>query len=136
MTKKVRQTITIDLNRLEDAFAWHLNLDDALQKISELDDIRKKTKDEILDLIKECRVQLTSLDMTLSEFQEIYEALTGEEPTPTAVPQPEPELLQEDLQKEINDRMIGNLISNLNKSGSYYGKTRKKHRRLNKCNGD
>ena len=61
MTKKVRQTITIDLNRLEDAFAWHLNLDDALQKISELDDIRKKTKDEILDLIKECRVQLTSL---------------------------------------------------------------------------
>jgi len=58
------------------------------------------------------------LDMTLSEFQEIYEALTGEEPAPTAVPQPEPELLQEDLEKEINDRMIGNLISNLNKSGS------------------
>ena len=116
MTKKVRQTITIDLNRLEDALAWHLNLDDALQKISELDDIRKKTKDEILDLIKECRVQLTSLDMTLSEFQEIYEALTDEEPTPTTVPQPEPELLQEDLQKEINDRMIGNLLSNLDKS--------------------
>lgn len=118
MTKKVRQTITIDLSRLEDAFAWHLNLDDALQKISELDDIRKKTKDEILDLIQECRVQLKSLDMTLSEFQEIYEALTGEEPAPTAVPQPEPELLQEDLGKEINDRMIGNLLANLNKSGS------------------
>jgi len=118
MTKKVRQTITIDLNRLEDAFAWHLNLDDALQKISELDDIRKKNKDEILNLIKECRVKLTSLDMTLLEFQEIYEALTGEETTPTAAPQSEPELLQEDFHKEITDRMVGNLLSNLNKTGS------------------
>ena len=115
MTKKVRQTITIDLNRLEDAFAWHLNLDDALQKISELDDIRKKTKDEILDLIKECRVQLTSLDMTLSEFQEIYEALTGEEPTPEQAPQPEPELLQEDLESEIKAKFLNNFMSNLDK---------------------
>jgi hypothetical protein len=118
MTKKVRQTITIDLNRLEDAFAWHLNLDDALQKISELDDIRKKTKDEILDLIKECRVQLTSLDMTLSEFQEIYEALTGEEPAPTAVPQPEPELLQEELDKELKTKFVKNFMSSIEKSRS------------------
>jgi len=116
MTKKVRQTITIDLNRLEDAFAWHLNLSAALQKLSELDDVRKKTKDEILDLIKECRVQLTSLDMTLSEFQEIYEALTGEEPTPTAVPQPEPELLQEDLEIRAKTKFLNNFMSNLDKS--------------------
>mgnify|MGYP003140984969 FL=1 len=116
MSKKVRQTITIDVERLENAFVWHLNLDDALQKLSELEHIRKLSKDEILDLIRECRLQLTSLDMTLSEFQEIYEALTGEQPTPEPVPEREPELLQEDLEKEINDRMIGNLLSNLDKT--------------------
>tara|TARA_R110000796_G_scaffold250993_1_gene381412 strand:+ start:2566 stop:2922 length:357 start_codon:yes stop_codon:yes gene_type:complete len=114
MTKKVRQTITIDLSRLEDAFIWHLNLDDAFQKLSQLYDLRKGTKDDILNLIKDARVQLTSLDMTLSEFQEIYEALIGDEPAHTAVSQPEPELLQEDLQKEINDRVVGNLLLNLN----------------------
>jgi|TARA_R110002020_G_C15982085_1_gene748538 hypothetical protein len=113
MSKRVRQTITIDIERLENTFVWHLNLDDTLQKLSELEHVKRLGNDEILDLIRECRLQLTGLDMTLSEFQEIYEALTGEEPTPTSVPEPEPELLQEDLEKEINDRMIGNLLSNL-----------------------
>ncbi len=56
MSKKVRQTITIDVGRLENAFIWHLNLDDALQKLSELEHIKKFSKDEILDLIKECRL--------------------------------------------------------------------------------
>ena len=116
MSKRVRQTITIDVERLENTFVWHLNLDDALQKLSELEHIRKLSKDEILDLIKECRMQLTSLDMTLSEFQEIYEALTDEQPSYEPVPKPEPELLQEDLEKEIDDRMIGNLLSSLDKS--------------------
>ena len=113
MSKKVRQTITIDVKRLENAFVWHLNLDDALQKLSELEHIRKLSKDEILDLIRECRMHLTSLDMTLSEFQEIYEALTGDQPSSEPVSESESELLQEDLEKEINDRMIGNLLSNL-----------------------
>tara|TARA_R100000951_G_scaffold103748_2_gene96564 strand:- start:30 stop:386 length:357 start_codon:yes stop_codon:yes gene_type:complete len=117
MTKRVRQTITIDLNRLESAFIWHLNLNDALQKLSQLDDIKIKNKKEVLGLIRECRLQLSSLDMTLSEFQEIYEALVGEQTAPTAIPEPEPELLQEDLEKEIDVRMIGNLISNLNRPG-------------------
>ena len=106
MSKRVRQTITIDVERLENTFVWHLNLDDALQKLSELENIRKLSKDEILDLIKECRIQLTSLDMTLSELQEIYEAPTDEQPSFEPVPEPEPELLQEDLEKEIDERMI------------------------------
>ena len=113
MSKKVRQTITIDVERLENAFVWHLNLDDTLQKLSELEHIRKLSEDEILDLIKECRLQLTSLDMTLSEFQEIYEALTAQE-LPPAAATPQPELLKEELEKEISDRMIGNLLANLN----------------------
>ena len=113
MSKKVRQTITIDVERLENTFVWHLNLDDALQKLSELEHIRKLSKDEILNLIKESRIQLTSLDMTLSEFQEIYEALAKEEVGSTLT---EPEPLHEDLEKEINDRMIGNLLSNLDKT--------------------
>ena len=54
---------------------------------------------------------------SFSEFQEIYEALVGEQTAPTAIPEPEPELLQEDLEKEIDVRMIGNLISNLNRPG-------------------
>ena len=113
MSKKVRQTITIDVDRLENAFVWHLNLDDVLQKLSELEHVRKFSKDEILDLIKQCRMQLTSLDMTLSEFQEIYEALTGHDIPPEQESEPEPELLQEDLERQINDRMMGNLLSNL-----------------------
>ena len=116
MSKRVRQTITIDVERLENTFVWHLNLDDALQKLSELEHIRKLSKDEILDLIKECRLQLTSLDMTLSEFQEIYEALASDQPSPELVPEPEPELLQEDLEKEIDDRMIENLLSSFDKT--------------------
>ena len=116
MSKRVRQTITIDVERLENTFVWHLNLDDALQKLSELEHIRKFSKDEILNLIKECRLQLTSLDMTLSEFQEIYEALTDEQPSSEPVPEPEPELLQEDLEKEIDDRMIENLLSSFDKT--------------------
>ena len=118
MTKKVRQTITIDVERLENAFVWHLNLDSVLQKLAELDQIRKLSKDEILHLIKECRLELTSLDMTLSEFQEIYEALTGEEPTSEHVPQPEPELLQDDLEKELKTKFLNNFMSNLDKSRS------------------
>ena len=113
MSKKVRQTITIDIERLENTFVWHLNLDDTLQKLSELEHIIKLSEDEILDLIKECRLQLTSLDMTLSEFQEIYEALTTQE-APPAPATPQPELLKEELEKEISDRMIGNLLANLN----------------------
>ena len=111
MTKKVRQTITIDVDRLENAFNWHLNLDGALQKLAELDEIRNLSKAEILELIKECRLRLTSMDMTLSEFQEIYEVLTGDQPD--AAPPPEPELLQEDIEKQMKDRMIGNLLSGL-----------------------
>ncbi len=116
MSKKVRQTITIDVGRLENAFIWHLNLDDALQKLSELEHIKKFSKDEILDLIKECRMQLTSLDMTLSEFQEIYEVLTSEKPDTAPASESEPELLQEGLEKEIDNRVIGNLLSNLDKT--------------------
>ena len=113
MSKKVRQTITIDVERLENAFVWHLNLDDALQKLSELEHIRKLSEDEILDLIKECRLQLTSLDMTLSEFQEIYEALTTQEapPAPTT-----PQLLKEETQNEIKEKFINNFMSNLDKT--------------------
>jgi hypothetical protein len=116
MSKRVRQTITIDINRLESALIWHLNLEDALKKISSLNSIVRTDKEHSLELIKECRILLTSLDMTLSEFQEIYEALTGQEPTPIPAPPPKPELLQEDLEKEIDDRMIGNLLSNLDKT--------------------
>ena len=115
MTKKVRQTITMDLDRLRGSFNWHLNLSKKIEKFEELNQIHKLKDKHLLELIKECRLELSNMDMTLSEFQEIYEALTGEEPTPTTVPQPEPELLQEDLEKEINDRMIGNLLSNFDK---------------------
>ena len=118
MTKKVRQTITIDVERLENALVWHLNLDSVLQKLAELDQIRKLSKDEILHLIKECRLELTSLDMTLSEFQEIYEALTGEEATPEPVSQPEPELLQEELDKELKTKFVKNFMSSIEKSRS------------------
>jgi hypothetical protein len=116
MAKKVRQTITIDVDRLDSAFIWHLNLEEAIKKISRLSQVARLNKEEILKIIKESRYELTSLDMTLSEFQEMYEALTGQEPTPNPVPPPEPELLQEDLQKQIDKRMIGNLLLNIDKS--------------------
>tara|TARA_R100000234_G_scaffold70624_1_gene43372 strand:- start:62 stop:415 length:354 start_codon:yes stop_codon:yes gene_type:complete len=115
MSKRVRQTVTIDVKRLEEALVWHLNLDKSLRKLSQLK-VHRSSREETLELINECRILLGSLDMTLSEFQEIYEALTGEQPITEPVPEPEPELLQEDLEKEINDRMIGNLLSNLDKA--------------------
>jgi hypothetical protein len=112
MSKRVRQTVTIDVKRLEEALVWHLNLDKSLRKLSQLK-IHRSSREETLELINECRILLGSLDMTLSEFQEIYEALTTQE-APPAPATPQPELLKEELEKEISDRMIGNLLANLN----------------------
>ena len=101
MSKRVRQTVTIDVKRLEEALVWHLNLDKSLRKLSQLK-IHRSSREETLELINECRILLGSLDMTLSEFQEIYEALTTQE-APPAPATPQPELLKEELEKERNN---------------------------------
>ena len=105
----------MDLDRLKGSFNWHLNLSKKIKKFEQLSEISNLKDKHLLELIRECRLELSDMDMTLSEFQEIYEALTEDGSTPAPVPDPEPELLQEDLEKEINDRMIGNLLSNIDK---------------------
>ena len=118
-TKKVKQTITIDVAHLEDTLKWHLGLNQAVKKLKQLDDLTKMNYDEIKDCIADLRLELSSLDMTLLEFQEIYEALTHKEedsyePTTPVSDEPEPVLPtpdepEPDLQQQIDNRLIENL---------------------------
>ena len=113
-TKKVKQSITIDIANLEKALKWHLNLNDTLKKIQWMDKIDSRMgyqdiKNRIIDL----RLELSSLDTTLLEFQEIYEALTEEKQEPAS---PVIESLNEqvqDLQEQIDNRLIKNLQNSL-----------------------
>tara|TARA_R100000900_G_C3333595_1_gene163869 strand:+ start:216 stop:563 length:348 start_codon:yes stop_codon:yes gene_type:complete len=111
MSKKVRQTITIDVERLDKALVWHLNLEKSLRKLSKLGLIANSDKDDVLKLIRDCRALLASLDMTLAEFQEIYEALLNKD---IEAPPTTPQLLKEETQNEIKEKFINNFMSNLN----------------------
>ena len=84
-TKKVKQSITIDVSNLEKGY--------------------QDIKDQIVNL----RLELSSLDTTLFEFQEIYEALVEKRQEPVA---PALESLNEqvqDLHEQIDNRLIKNL---------------------------
>lgn len=113
MGKKVRQTITMDVERIKTTFTWHLNIGKKLKKFEQINKIEDFEDQEILQLIKECRVELLDMNTTLLEFEEIYEALTGEDlPTNPVVPPDEVES-SEELEKGINNRFIGNLLSGI-----------------------
>ena len=113
-TKKVKQSITIDVANLEKALKWHLSLNGALKKIQRMDKIDSRMgyqdiKNHIVDL----RLELSNLDTTLFEFQEIYEALAERKQEAAA---PVIESLNEqvqDLQEQIDNRLIKNLQHSL-----------------------
>jgi|GEM_PF-3884958 len=113
MGKKVRQTITMDVERLKTTFIWHLNIGKKLKKFEQINKIDDFEDQEILQLIKECRVELLDMNTTLLEFEEIYEALTGEDPPTDPVVPPDEVESPEELEKEINNRFIGNLLSGI-----------------------
>ena len=109
-TKKVKQSITIDVSNLEKALKWHLSLNGTLKKLQRMDKIDSRMGyQDIKDQIVNLRLELSSLDTTLFEFQEIYEALVEKRQEPVA---PALESLNEqvqDLHEQIDNRLIKNL---------------------------
>ena len=108
-TKKVKQAITIDVAHLEGTLKWHLGLNQAVKKLKQLDDLTKMNHDEIKDCIVDLRLELSNLDVTLFEFQEIYEALTYKEEESHEPVVPVPDEPEPDLQQQIDNRLIKNL---------------------------
>tara|TARA_R110000824_G_scaffold258017_3_gene447032 strand:+ start:213 stop:569 length:357 start_codon:yes stop_codon:yes gene_type:complete len=107
--KKVKQTITIDISNLEKTLKWHLGLNKTGRKLEQISKLDKMGYEEAKEYIVDLRLELSSLDTTLLEFQEIYEALTyKEEGTPEPVG-PVPDGSEPDLQHQIDNRLIKSL---------------------------
>ena len=111
--KKVKQTITIDIGNLEKTLKWHLGLNKTGRKLEQISKLDKMGYEETKEYIVDLRLELSSLDTTLLEFQEIYEALTYKEGGPPESVVPEPDEPEPDLQQQIDNRFIKNLQNGL-----------------------
>ena len=124
-TQKVRQTITLDLERLDQTFKWVLDLERRLKLLMKLDNIDDLDHENVVKLIDASRLELSSIDTTLIEFQEIYKALIDEAQiknssglsTPPSIEGQVPNHKEElvDLEDAANRRFIKNLQNSLDR---------------------